>query len=558
MSILHWNCRGYRANFEELKTLIMHQRGPACICLQESFHGTKTPLPPRGYEILSGVPVTSTDTTSRPSRGLLTLIKRGTPYSVITPTTDLEALTVRIKLSREYTICNLYISPTEEININSINELVSQLPRPFLILGDMNARSQTWGDSTGNPHGRVFEELLVSSEISLLNNNSPTHFHLQTASSSNIDLSLLSNDAINSFSWEAADDSYGSDHFPIILDELHPSNPPTSNLPKKFNTNKADWNKFYCETSIHPQTYNQITNIDELVDLFNNLIINAATASIPRYNPNPKYPVPWWSEECKQAHKTRKTARRKYQRTKSPIDKIALNRASAIARYTKRQARKQSWQNYISSINSETPIQKIWKRVNKISQKFKPSTTPCIKIGGNPILDKTDVSNALGEHWARTSSNSFYSPDFNSLRERTEITRLNFNSNNTEHYNSAITMNEINSFLQDCRNTAPGNDQIEYQMLKKMAPSAKALLHHIFNKIFTQQAFPKIWTESILIPILKPDKPRDAPISYRPIALTSSVCKLLEKIVNNRLITTSKTTASSLLTNMVSARTAAQ
>ena len=45
-----------------------------------------------------------------------------------------------------------------------------------------------------------------------------------------------------------------------------------------------------------------------------------------------------------------------------------------------------------------------------------------------------------------------------------------------------------------------------------------------------------IWKHAIVIPILKARKdPRD-PSSYRPISMTSAVCKLMEKLINNRLI----------------------
>lgn len=43
------------------------------------------------------------------------------------------------------------------------------------------------------------------------------------------------------------------------------------------------------------------------------------------------------------------------------------------------------------------------------------------------------------------------------------------------------------------------------------------------------------WKKAIIIPIPKRDKPPLKVTSYRPIALTSSVCKLAEKLVASRL-----------------------
>ena len=50
------------------------------------------------------------------------------------------------------------------------------------------------------------------------------------------------------------------------------------------------------------------------------------------------------------------------------------------------------------------------------------------------------------------------------------------------------------------------------------------------------QSFPTGWREAITVPIHKPGKdPREAS-SYRPIALTNVLCKILERMVNRRLL----------------------
>lgn len=46
---------------------------------------------------------------------------------------------------------------------------------------------------------------------------------------------------------------------------------------------------------------------------------------------------------------------------------------------------------------------------------------------------------------------------------------------------------------------------------------------------------PSQWKETIVVPILKPDKPASDPNSYRPISLTSCFSKLIERMITNRL-----------------------
>ena len=44
----------------------------------------------------------------------------------------------------------------------------------------------------------------------------------------------------------------------------------------------------------------------------------------------------------------------------------------------------------------------------------------------------------------------------------------NFNSDNTEVYNSFIKMRQLEYALMSAGNTTPGDDQINYQMLKQL------------------------------------------------------------------------------------------
>ena len=57
----------------------------------------------------------------------------------------------------------------------------------------------------------------------------------------------------------------------------------------------------------------------------------------------------------------------------------------------------------------------------------------------------------------------------------------------------------------------------------------------LFNKIWFTGKIPPSWLHSIVVPIPKPNKPAHLPSSYRPISLTSNVCKLFEKMIVCRL-----------------------
>ena len=73
-------------------------------------------------------------------------------------------------------------------------------------------------------------------------------------------------------------------------------------------------------------------------------------------------------------------------------------------------------------------------------------------------------------------------------------------------------------------------------MLKHLPTKSLQTLLNIFNDIWDTGKFPEIWELAIIIPIPKPGKDHAEPTNYRPIDLTSCLCKTLERMINTRLI----------------------
>ena len=64
-----------------------------------------------------------------------------------------------------------YISVQTKI-YHDMTDLIVQLPPPFILMGDTNAKCELWG-------GRIFEQLLLNMNIGLLNSRAHTHYHSQ-------------------------------------------------------------------------------------------------------------------------------------------------------------------------------------------------------------------------------------------------------------------------------------------------------------------------------------------------------------------------------------------
>ena len=92
---------------------------------------------------------------------------------------------------------------------------------------DFDARSNIGGDSITNNHGNIIENLLTTSDVCLLNNGLPTHFHIQTNTESCIDLTIVSPGIWSELTWNVSEDLYNGDHYPILIKRTQNLAPPT-------------------------------------------------------------------------------------------------------------------------------------------------------------------------------------------------------------------------------------------------------------------------------------------------------------------------------------------
>ena len=113
-------------------------------------------------------------------------------------------------------------------------------------------------------------------------------------------------------------------------------------------------------------------------------------------------------------------------------------------------------------------MSKIWKRVQKIRGKYKAIPPPMLRVNNNIVMDRQTVVHILARNIAEISSNSSYTYEFVQYKANKDSLNVSFRERKPEEYNKAITQVELRSALQKGKKTAPGSDNIEYVMIKKI------------------------------------------------------------------------------------------
>ena len=525
--IVQWNCRGFRANVNELN-LLCSQVHPATIALQETFLQATNTTSVTGYHILR-----KDVDADRPCGGVALLINSSVLYSEVPLDTPLQAVAARVSLHKTITVCSLYLPPTASVAKEDLTRLFQQLPSPFLVLGDLNGHSPLWGSDQYNIRGRVVESALAEFDLCLLNDGSPTYLHPASSSASCIDLTVCDPSVLLDFEWRVHDDQCGSDHFPLVVTPVGSEEEAPVG---RWNLKRANWELFssLCRSQL---TEEAVLSTDDPASVFSNILTSIAEETIPKVVTVPKGPRnPWFNEECKTIHRERKRARRRAFRCPTQENILTFKRLRAKARYTFKKRKKESWRDFVSSLTSKTPSQKVWKVIRKIKGKGGTASVCHLRVGDRLVTDKQAVANLLASTISKNSSAAHYSSEFQKVKAAKENKPCDFSSDGSEPYNLPFSFDELKLALQKCNDSAAGLDSIHYQLLTHLPEESLYILLSVFNHIWSTGLFPPSWREAEVVPIPKPGRDLSNPGNYRPIALTSCVCKTMERLVNSRLV----------------------
>ena len=93
-------------------------------------------------------------------------------------------------------------------------------------------------------------------------------------------------------------------------------------------------------------------------------------------------------------------------------------------------------------------------------------------------------------------------------------------------------VDEIKSINKD---KSCGPDEIEIKMLQELIDFVADPIANLLKKSFDQGALPNDWREAIVTPVFKKGA-KNIAVNYRPISLTSILCKILESIIKKQIV----------------------
>jgi exonuclease III len=110
--ILQWNCRGLRANYNDLLVLLGSKQPSVC-CLQEMKIPPQYSFPNRQYSLHCS------DTVNKNFIDTGILISNSLPNSTVNLSVNFSAVACRVTLHKPITVCSIYLPPSSRPSVTS-------------------------------------------------------------------------------------------------------------------------------------------------------------------------------------------------------------------------------------------------------------------------------------------------------------------------------------------------------------------------------------------------------------------------------------------------------
>lgn len=248
------------------------------------------------------------------------------------------------------------------------------------------------------------------------------------------------------------------------------------------------------------------------------ILSRSADSCIPLKNSaNGKIPSPpWWDAECTAAIKTRKRDEDKFLEDLSEIQSyLQYQSSNARCKRLFSTKKRQGWTRFCENLSPRTPSSLVWKNIKKYRKS----------------LTVSDPSSNDPSSWL----DAFYDKLSPPFVPSEDCLPSSPSPSSSDRMDEPFSINELNSVLDHLSDSSPGIDGIPYSFLKKCSKSSRLFFLDLLNEIYDSGCIPEPWKHQIIIPILKPRKDPSDPSSYRPIALSSVLSKILEHLIKNRL-----------------------
>ena len=272
-----------------------------------------------------------------------------------------------------------------------------------------------------------------------------------------------------------------------------------------------DWDKY-------------LNNVDEFWEHFYEQITQAMQKHIPISKGRASFRKPWMNKCTAEAIDKKRRAWVRYQNCRSEVNHDEYKNCRDSATQTVREA-KYSYEKSLAD-NIKTDNKYFWRYVRS-KTKTKDGISDLIMEDGSLSKSDEEKANVLNQFFASV----FTREDLNNVPTLED--RL---SSDDVLSDIDITEEMVLKILTDLNVTkSPGPDGIHNKVLHELRDILSKPLARFFTMTLQEGKVPSYWKEANVTPLFKKGNKHLAE-NYRPVSLTSTVCKIMETIVKRKVM----------------------
>ncbi|XP_037928856.1 uncharacterized protein LOC119663271 [Teleopsis dalmanni] len=241
----------------------------------------------------------------------------------------------------------------------------------------------------------------------------------------------------------------------------------------------------------------------------------------------------WYDEECRQATAAKNAA---YKRTLQSAATRTVHEqyremrkvGRCLFRRKKRDQERRE-QEKIEVCRNRNDGSKFYRKVNRLTQGFKPGASTCKDENSNLVTDTQNVLKVWKEHFSKLLSGD---DNINSaIEEMPSVSPIE----NDDVEIPPHSHNEVCVAIQRLKNNkAAGADGLPAELFKAGGNMLIGCMHHLICRILLDESMPSDWNLSTLCPVLKKCDPTVC-ANYRGISLIPVAYKILSTVLCERL-----------------------
>ena len=526
LNILQWNAEGIMKKKRDLAER-MEKEKIDIVCAQETHLNVSHRFQVRGYETFR------VDREGRHKGGVLMLVRNSIAAQDFKIDTNQQAEIQGVNCvieNRNLRILNVYCPPDRDLSL----PLMDIPNQDCMVMGDFNSHSERWGYAETDKRGEDVEDWEIDTNLHLLNkeDDEPTFYSRRWNTTSTPDLAFSTDNLFPVTERTVLKQLGGSDHKPIKLSiNLDVPIPQAKCLPR-WNYKKADWSMYEALTDTYTRPINiRRKDTNKMVGEFTAAMLNAAKESIPR-GARRNY-KPYWTEEHQQWEDEVTEARAQAEAEPSTDNNIALKEATAKYKLNCAKAARKSWHEKTSELNLDKDGSKLWKLAKILSDESSSYSEVTLQQNDN-LLTGQNAADHFIDTYEKISSLEVPTERKEAIQE---AMRQLPEDPPEEVMMTSFTMEEMEEAMTSLKaKKSPGPDCVTNEMILHLGKKSKEILLKIFNTSWNNGSIPQVWRDAEMIPIHKKGKDKTKAESYRPISLTSCIGKLMERLVNSRLM----------------------